>query len=405
MNSGHNAAGSASGYLYQTNWALLELLRRAPSRPDQAITLEMHDDVAWTEGGTATELLQTKLHAKSNAGLGDKAVDVWRTLAVWMDRVDCADPQGSDLALVTTSVASPGSATYLLRPDTSTRDAPLAGQLLLKAAQEAINEATSKARERFVSLGPAGRTALLGRVRVLDGQLTLTDLDGGVRELLSYALPTGQQAQDRFLAEIWRWWANVSIDMLAGRRAAVEATEALTFVRELRNQFGSENLLTTVQIADVTAQDVDKYGDARFVAQMQLVSYSSESLRLAVIDYHRAITQETQWIDDSLLDLHELERFEDNLRFEWSRAFNHMLEDLGTLELEPSELEQAKVQAGRTLLRSLQDSTAVNIRKHFNDAFYARGKRHELADQTDPARGVGWHPDFAARLEAVVAAA
>jgi Cap4 dsDNA endonuclease len=44
----HSAAASAAGYMYQTNWALVELLRKGQTRPDQAITLELHDDVAWT---------------------------------------------------------------------------------------------------------------------------------------------------------------------------------------------------------------------------------------------------------------------------------------------------------------------------------------------------------------------
>ena len=77
----HSAAASASGYLYQTSWALLELLRQAPHRPDQALTLEMHDDIAWEDAsGNPTELLQAKLHRKANAGLGDRDTDVWKTL-------------------------------------------------------------------------------------------------------------------------------------------------------------------------------------------------------------------------------------------------------------------------------------------------------------------------------------
>jgi hypothetical protein len=39
----HNASASAVGYLYQVNWALIELLESAPTKPDQAISLETHD--------------------------------------------------------------------------------------------------------------------------------------------------------------------------------------------------------------------------------------------------------------------------------------------------------------------------------------------------------------------------
>ena len=410
MASRHSAAASAAGYLYQTNWALVDLLRKGPTRPDQAITLEMHDDVAWTDDGSATELLQTKLHANTTAGLGDKDTDVWKTLAIWMDRDDFADPQGPELALVTTSVAIPGTAAYALHPGTSgaggARDVALATQLLLKAADESRNVATKTAREKFLKLGPSDRSSLLNRTRVLDAQLPPEELNRAVREALAFALPIGDQAQDLFVAEIWRWWAKVSVDMLARRRDAIDVGAILTFVRELRNAFTSEDLPTTVQIEDVTAENVELYDEARFVAQLKLVNYSSQSLRLAIVDYHRAVTQETLWLSDNLLDLQELRTFEDNLRFEWSRAFNHMIEDLDELDLDldPIEVEKEKVKAGRQLLRFLLDSTAVAVRKHYNEGFYGRGKRHELADDVDAARGIGWHPDFAARLEAVVAA-
>ena len=90
--AGHSAAASAAGYLYQTNWALVDLLRKDQHRPDQAIILEMHDDVAWTRlNGLVdpVELLQVKLHANGGGGsLGDIAVDIWTTFKVWMDRSD-----------------------------------------------------------------------------------------------------------------------------------------------------------------------------------------------------------------------------------------------------------------------------------------------------------------------------
>ena len=81
----HDASASAVGYLYQVNWALVELLERAPDRPDQAISLETYDDVAWEESGSAVDLLQTKHHVGVSTGLGDMATDMWKTLLVWMN--------------------------------------------------------------------------------------------------------------------------------------------------------------------------------------------------------------------------------------------------------------------------------------------------------------------------------
>src|SRR5690348_9405772 len=98
----HDAAGNTLGYLYQTAWALVELLGQ--SRADAALTLEMLDDVVWESDGTATELIQVK-HHQTPGGLGNMSVDLWRSLNVWIDNAGPGDSFGPVLTLVTTSVA------------------------------------------------------------------------------------------------------------------------------------------------------------------------------------------------------------------------------------------------------------------------------------------------------------
>jgi Cap4 dsDNA endonuclease len=402
--AGHSAAASAAGYLYQTNWALVDLLRKGQSRPDQAITLELHDDVAWTaaeDTSDPVELLQVKLHSSSTAaGLGDMATDIWKTLRVWMDRADVGDPQGPELAIVTTSVAAAGTAAYTLRP--STRDVDLATERLLTAARASANEDTRSSREAFLALDASTRTNLLNRVRVLDGQMPPEDLDGSIRQVLAYALPTGGQlSEDRFVSQVWTYWALMSVDMLAGRRASVSVTEVRTYVRELRDSYTTENLPTTVPLSSVTEAHVQLYAGARFVAQLNLVDYAGPSLRNAIIDYHRAVTQETEWLSDSLLDVQELRGFEEELRFEWEREFHNMVQDMELEHLSPEDAESSKRRAGRRLLNYLLQSTAVTVRAHYSEGFYGRGKRHELADHDDEIRRIGWHPDFVGRLNAL----
>lgn len=408
MTSGeHNAAASAAGYLYQVRWALLNLLREGKTRPDQVISLEMLDDVGWEDAaGTATELLQTKLHADEAAGLGDKDRDIWNTLLIWLKRSDVKDPSGPDLALVTTSNAEPGSAAFALRPDPVTRDVDAAVDLLTTAATTSTNQKTKAGRDRFLGLSGAERTTFLSRVRVLDQSLRLEDVDEAVRQEIIWTLPSGEPAQDQFLGQLWRWWDNMSIDLLRGRRAGVAVSQVKTFIQDLRDGYGPDNLPTTVLKSDVTEEDIEQHSSGRFYNQMLAVRYNRPNLRLAVIDYYRAVQQETQWLDDSLIGLFELQTFEEDLRDEWARAFNDMLDDLsgGTGDYDPETVdEELKWRAGKELLRTLLESTKVTIRKHYDEPFFARGKRHELAHR-DHGAGIGWHPDFADRLDALVAA-
>lgn len=380
--TGHGAAASAAGYLYQTNWALVDLLRKGNARPDQAMTLETHDDIAWTSDTDADdpiELLQVKLHSTStSAGLGDMAVDMWKTIQVWMDRPDSIDPLGPDLNLITTSVASPGTAAFALRP--TSRNTDLALNKLIAAATNSTNDDTKRAREAFLAKDRTELVSLLERVRVLDGQPPPEDLESAVRVTLAYALPSGGTAiEDKFVAQVWLYWANVAVDMLRGRRTLISVTEIRTYIRELRDSYTTENLPTTVQISAVSDDQIDLYSDATFVQQLEMVDYAGPSLRNAIIDYHRAVTQETEWLSDSLIGLHELRRFEEELRFEWQREFYNMVQDLELEHLDSDAAEKVKRRAGRKLLNYLLQSTAVSVRSYYNEGFYGRGKRHELA--------------------------
>jgi hypothetical protein len=124
-----------------------------------------------------------------------------------------------------------------------------------------------------------------------------------------------------------------------------------------------------------------------------VVNLRSENLIRAFVDYHRAVTQTTDRLDRDLVGVAELSRFELNLQDEWARVFEDMVEDL------PDEAdEDTKAQQGKLLLRRLRDSTTVTVRSRYTDPFFARGKRHELAD----AGHIGWHLEFQAKLEALL---
>jgi hypothetical protein len=383
----HDASASAIGYLYQVNWCLVELLERAPERPDQAISLETHDDVAWEESGSPVELLQAKHHVGVSTGLGDMATDIWKTLLVWMNTAQPTDPQGPALVLVTTSVAQPGSAAYAMRR--GVRDTSAAVSKLTVAARSSAADNTEKARERFLKLTEAERHIFLARVVVADGAPTADHLDEKLMRILWHALP--HRNQELFLSMVWRWWAGVALDMLRKRRPVMSAGEAHAAISDVRDHFSDDNLPTTVELGDVDESFVVAvHGEDAFVHQMRWVGCNEVNLRKAIVDYYRAVTQATKWLTEDLIGMHELERFENNLRDEWERVFADMVEDLG-LDAD----DTMKITAGKELLRRLRDSTAVNVRSQYNDPFFARGRRHILADSGD----IGWHPDFQSRLE------
>lgn len=390
--SGHSHSGAASavGYLYQARWCLLQLLQMGRERPDARISLELFDDVAWDTAATPTEKLQLKHHLRPGRSLTDSSVDIWRTLKSWMDGGDPTDSDGPLLVLVSTDVAAPGSAAHFLRPDTW--DPTSARAMLVDAATASTAGATSTARSDFLALGTAGQSALVNRIRVLDGAPGITDVDPLVARELMWAAPHGHEQM--FLDLVWRWWDQQGLAMLLGDSSGIGAQNAHVAIAEIRDGFNSDNLPPVIALTEISEQTqadlVNAMSGRRFVAHLQWIDWAPTNLQKAIVDYYRAVTATTFWMDNNLLGQHELDVFEAELHDEWEREFEFMCEDL------PGDAdESAKQAAGRSLLRGLLASFAVKVRPQYDDAYLGRGTRHSLADRDL----LGWHPEFVARVE------
>src|ERR1039457_4396791 len=83
----HGAAPAALGYLYQCRYALLEGLRAVRDTPQLLISIEKFDDVAFEANNEPTALIQTKHHINRRGDLSDTSVDLWKTVAVWLDKL------------------------------------------------------------------------------------------------------------------------------------------------------------------------------------------------------------------------------------------------------------------------------------------------------------------------------
>ncbi|MCM1950391.1 hypothetical protein NC315_34230 [Streptomyces sp. G2] len=386
----HEASSSALGYLFQAQLALLELLRGSEQRPDGAISLELHDDVAWEENGSPVDLLQVKHHIRGVRTLGDKDDDVWRTIKSWMDTHDPGDADGPWLTLVTTQQARKGSAMAALR--SPGRDPAVALDLLTAAAQESAAQNTEESRKAFLGLSGPARAVFVQRMRVVDGSPTIDDLDAEVRTKLRAVLPHGHA--DSFMRQLWAWWYEQTVEMLQKRHTSVSVNRLMQRVSRIRDDYTSDRLPTLLQEEDFTEEAAKELADACFVHQIRWVG-ASRQLDKALIDYYRAYNQTIAWLEDDLVDLDELSRFEKGLADEWKRDFDWMLDDLGD---DATESDQRK--AGHALLRKALDQTRYKVRERYDEAFFSRGKHHELAD-----RGrIGWHPDFEERVKNLVRA-
>lgn len=378
----HSASGSAIGYLFQVRFGLLALLRSSRSSPDRALTLELLDDVAFDQGGTPDELLQVKHHENRQATLSDKSTDLWKTLKVWMDTPVALLDDGPQLSMVTTASSPAGSAAALLREQS--RNERRALELLDAAAASSHNKTTKTARKEWLALPESARFAIVAKTVVYDEAAQIQDVDDLVRTELSLAAP--RDHEELFLELVLEWWSRVSLDLLRGVRKSVSGIDVRVALSEIRDKFSADRLPTLVHLSDADESALaTEYVDRVFVHQLRWVDVNTVNIRKAAVDYYRAVTQTTRWLDEVLIGASELEEFEDRLVDEWQRLHADMIQDLGD-----SATADDKTKAGRELFRAVSASTSVTVRTLYDDPFYARGKRHELADSGH----LGWHPEF-----------
>jgi hypothetical protein len=388
----HSAAGSAAGYLYQCERALLELVER--SRENLTLFLESLDDVHLEKEGLAVEILQLKHHIGGGADLSDTSPDFWRAMAVWLD---LADDLGADetplFTLLTTSDAPSDSAASLLAA--LPRDPDNAKVRLEAAARGSTNAATRTTRERFLALDPRSRSRLVSWIRIRLVEPQLTDLDDRLASLLSLhvMLPAGRA--EAFLERLKGWWYGRCVAMLTSS-GGVTTLDLGIFIAELRDSFHPDDLPPSFDLPDPTETEVATYGTSVFVQQLLWISYSNEQLLDAIRDYHRAFTQRSKWARQGLIYPGELDQYERRLVDQWRRVFHDMVTEISS---DADDAEKERV--GRYLLQSLRDSSAVRLRARHHDVMLTHGTLHHLANE----REVGWHPDFQRRLENLLAGA
>jgi ABC-3C protein len=385
-NADHSAAAPALGYLYQAKMALLELIRGSAARPDAEISLELYDDVAWSAEGTPLELLQLKHHTAPGRSLTDKSDDLWRTIAVWMDLRDPLNPDGPLLSLVTTESAAEGSGCALLRPGPGL-DIDGALLALASAAASSGSTASKEVRQRFLLMKEAERRFFVGRVRVLDGAPRIEDVDDLVRTELRLTIPIGRDRP--FMERLWGWWYGRVVEMLRRETKSISLLALRIFLSDLQGEFVEENLPTFDEL-QIGIGDVAPYQDRPFVHQLRWIASAEAILHRSILDYYKAYSHTVRWLEEDLVGIEELQRFEARLKEEWDLAFAFVLQ-----ELPAGATEDEKQTAGRGLLQLTLARLDLRVRDRYGEPFFMRGKHHELAD----SGAVGWHPEFRAKID------
>jgi len=392
-----SAAPQALGYIYQARVALSLLLQA----PDEArIKVEALDDIELHKAMSADslELVQLKHHT-SPAALTDASPDLWKSLRVWTEQSASHAFVIADVRviLMTTAKVNPGSAASFLAE--SKRDVDQADALLLSVATTSTNKSLESCFTAFNGLPDAQRKSLLSKIHIIPEQADIAETRKRVEQLLRPAVRA--QHLSAYTDRIEGWWNNKIILHLLAKDPdmgnGVSGFELHEHTASVAESFHSESLPIDFFDSPVGDDDIAAHSDRQYVKQLEAIKASSKTIRKAILDHHRAYNQRHRWLKDGLIFCDELDRYEERLRDEWERFFEHNCSDLD------SSNTVALIEAGKKVLRWAELECALRIRPRVDADFVRRGCFHILADRSPPE--VYWHPNFLAEMEAAMLAA
>ncbi len=384
----YSAVDSTLGYLYQVRCALLWSLERLKVNPDFLVSIETLEDVAFeTNSGDAGELLQLKHHKGGTASLTDASPDIWRTLRIWFEETD-QTPTETNLFLVTTGKAPPGSAASYLRNDDN-RDVDSALTRLTTTAQTSTNPKNEQGIAAFLQADEGQRLQLLRRVTVIDAAPLIDDIDGKLRQEIYLVAEKGFLTQ--FLERLEGWWFRRVVQQLMDSPIdRIGSVELDAYIDDLRDSFKKDALPIDDDLLDFDLDEttLQAHVGSTFVLQVDLAKAGKRRIAAAVRDFYRAYEQRSRWMREELVVGMELRKYETRLIEEWELVFEATRDELGD-----GASEDAKAKAARSIL-AWAERTNLTIRRNVTEPFVCRGSLHMLADEIR----IGWHPDFDVRL-------
>lgn len=373
-------------------WALVELGQRASVEPAVELLLEALDDIQFDKsGGSPFELLQTKHHVGATGTLTVSSVDLWRTVNAWIDVLRSRELV---LRLVTTQSIPEGSPLEGLRAG-GARDTSTALDALVSAAADSSNSSTAAWRQKFLALDPVSRDQLVDRIYIDDRASQAPEFDKELTKTFRYAIPVGKEAV--FSRLIKGWWAGICVRLLARTLGAVTGNDLLVQVNDIADQLKSDTLPVDPAVMEEYDESIkDLYQDRPFVRQLLWIALDNTRLWKAIRDYHRAYSQRSFWLRYQLVAEPELDRFAFRLHDEWEQIFDSHVASMAR----SGRTDQEAV--GQEILEELARESRARVRERFDEPWFNRGMFHALADG-ELGQRIGWHPEFEAKLEELLA--
>ena len=398
----YSAGEQGLGYIYQTRFALLQLLQLPE---DTAVFLEKDDDLDFIDGDGGKSLASLK-HKAIGDRLTNLSTDFWKSVNIWLARYKRDGRAASNLRffLFTTSTVSTDSFLARLLPiqPVASGDATTLTELAEAALAGSTSRRIAPIATAFNELSNPEKQDFLERIVILDGSPRIGDVPTLIRD--KHMRSVRREHREFVFERLEGWWTDAVIKQLTGSKSeGIFGYEVSDKLSNFAEEYKADNLPITFR-GKMPTDEIDTDADPRlFVAQLREIGISSARIRSAILDYYRAFEQRSAWARENLLMLGEVEEYEDRLTDEWGRYKNVAFE-----KLEDDSAEEALRDAGATLYNWAEFETgkieSLRIRARVTEPYVLRGSFHILADAT-PEPKVYWHPRFLDRLGEVLGVA
>lgn len=380
------APRQALGFSVQYTRFSFLLLRAGPGT---SVSFEVLDDVA-VHREDETLLSQTK-SVESNP-VSDRAVDLWKTFANWVQTVKdgLVDPTKTIFELYITKVFS----------------GPIAESLDKAKDLKSAKEAFQAAREEL--WGPSPRFPKKATVGtelaphldavfsaeevvvpiIMAFQLQCSDKDPR-RELEEEVQRHAFDARHvRDIADHLEGWVKSRVDdrLRKDLPAVIHwddfHVEYFAFSRKL-----TERHFLASMASEPDDDEIQEHRAATFVRQLELIDLDFDDQIEAIIDYHKATLDRVEWAETG--DVHSTSF--DVLDHELQRAWKNLKRQSDTALNGRSDLDRGQDLNSRCMLHNCK------IQGFETEQHFIRGAFHQLADDSGkkgnkPA--IGWHPNY-----------
>lgn len=312
----HTAAGQAAGYLFQPERALYWL---AECPRGSSVGIETEDDVVVRHAdGTAVHEQQKSTVQADGAPFGDRSIDLWKTLSIWVDAVRSGEIVLPKTSLyLTTNAALPDCIVKRLgRPDRKV-DALITE---LRAAGVDSPTTFSKKVSNVLAASDSLLAQLLERIKVADA----TDATAGdaLRNKVAGLLHLSDaQPWDDLLHALGGWVHAEALRAWRSQRPAVITRSAfdtqLNRLQVVHHQ-GARRARPAHQIPVTTAQ-IDELRDSTFVKQLHAVDVlnGDELIDDSIQDFVRFGIEQFRLSGAGDLTRADVEAFDENLERRW----------------------------------------------------------------------------------------